>query len=364
MQLLYITYIDFGTNKASGSSVRPQKMYDAFIKNGIDVKLLECQQNRRAERKKRVQAVLDWLDDNTPDMCYIESPSGPIFNAIDIKLIKKIKSKGIPISYFYRDSFWLFPHMMAELPWLKRKAIMWLNKRDLRVFEKCFDLVYMPTRGSEELFSFADFKKTDILPPAADMDNFPTDIGKEIKRTSIYIGAVSEVDGTFAMIDAFKKLNEDAEDPYEIILITRPAEWEKAKEKLGQIPLWLKVAHASGDELKQYYEKADVAIFPRQQNVYIDISMPVKLYEYVSFGKPVISTKRKGPKDFVEGEKCGLICGDSSDEIAEAVEKFYTDEALRMQLYANVKPAAEKNQWTSRASKVINDLIEIKRKEQ
>ena len=40
MRLLYITYIDFGESK-SGSSVRPQKIYKAFLDAGHEVKLLQ-----------------------------------------------------------------------------------------------------------------------------------------------------------------------------------------------------------------------------------------------------------------------------------------------------------------------------------
>ena len=51
--ILYITFVDFNEQK-SGSSVRPKKMYDAFIRLGIKIKLLEGQQNRKYERWKRV----------------------------------------------------------------------------------------------------------------------------------------------------------------------------------------------------------------------------------------------------------------------------------------------------------------------
>ena len=39
MLILYITYIDFG-DAASGSGVRPQRMYRAMLEEGHQVKLL------------------------------------------------------------------------------------------------------------------------------------------------------------------------------------------------------------------------------------------------------------------------------------------------------------------------------------
>ena len=56
MLLLYITYIDFGEFR-SGSSVRPQMMYQAFEDLGWEVKLLQTQQNKRAQRKAAVEEI-------------------------------------------------------------------------------------------------------------------------------------------------------------------------------------------------------------------------------------------------------------------------------------------------------------------
>ena len=63
-------------------------MYEAFIDEGHEIILLQTQQNKRKERKKAVKTILKKLETETVDACYIESPSGPIFNQIDIKLIK------------------------------------------------------------------------------------------------------------------------------------------------------------------------------------------------------------------------------------------------------------------------------------
>ena len=156
MKILYITYIDFDGSGKSGSSVRPQKMYEAFLNLGLDVKLLECQQNKFKERRKKVREILEWLDNNTPDICYIESPSGPIFNQIDLKLIKKVHNMGVPIGYFYRDAFWLFPEMQKKIKLIKRHLINFMNLRDLHVLENNCDIVYFPTNSAISLFDFSN----------------------------------------------------------------------------------------------------------------------------------------------------------------------------------------------------------------
>lgn len=353
MQLLYITYIDFYANAKSGSSVRPKKMYDAFKQMGLDIKLLECQQNRYRERNKRVKECLEWLRTNTPDLCYIESPSGPIFNSIDRKLIKEVHKRGIPISYFYRDAFWLFPYMMSGMGFLKKHVITAMNKIDLKLLTRCCDIVYFPSQSVIDIFDFTTFNKTDVLPPGTEERNVNYNCEK-LNNSVIYVGAVSEVNGTFDLIRAMDKLNRE-EMALNLILVCRENEWKKLNIKETDIPSWLVIRHSSEDKLKELYSLADLAIFPRKEDEYLDIAVPVKLFEYISYGKPVISTKRKEVKKFVDKEKFGILCDDGCDGICEAILSFYKDEELRRRLFLNTKIASKNNLWIRRAEKVIQD---------
>lgn len=359
MKLLYITYIDFTENPKSGSAVRPQKMYKAFLEHGVDVKLLECQQNKRKQRKEKVKEILHWLDSNKPDICYIESPSGPIFNYIDLKLIKKVHKMGIPIGYFYRDAFWLFPEWM-NLGKLKNNVIIFMNKITLSVLKNNCDILYFPTKSAAELFDFAYFKRVDMLPPAADIGNIKEDVVNELYKNCVYVGAVSETDGTFELLKAFTYLNDKTDLNISLTIVCREQEWEKINKSVDDTNCkWLRVIHASGKELASIYSKSDVALFPRQSDKYIDIAMPVKLFEYFSFGKPVIATKRIEPMKFIMENNCGLICNDDYKSIAKTIECFYRDEELQIRLKENVKKTAKNNQWVNRANKVMEDLCSL-----
>lgn len=361
MKLLYITYIDFDGKGKSGSSVRPQKMYKAFLQMGLDVKLLECQQNKFKERRKRVKEILHWLDNNTPDLCYIESPSGPIFNQIDLKLIKKVHDMGVPIGYFLRDAFWKFPILQKNISFVKKEIINAMCKRDLHLLMKNCDIIYFPTKSFAGLFNLKKIKHWDALPPAVDVEESLIEVhSKDLKRNCIYVGAVSKLDGTIELLKAFKKLNNEGCN-ISLILVCRENEWNKlnAEFKLNEIidSKWLKVVHTSGSELKQYYDLADVALFPRQSTLALEVAMPVKLFEYLSYYKPIISTKRTEVKNFIEKNHCGIVCDDDSASIAKAIEEFYANSTLRADLQKNVVETAMRNKWVDRAQKVINDVL-------
>lgn len=357
MKLLYITYIDFDGKGKSGSSVRPQKMYKAFLQMGLDVKLLECQQNKFKERRKRVKEILHWLDNNTPDLCYIESPSGPIFNQIDLKLIKKVHDMGVPIGYFLRDAFWKFPVLQKNIPFVKKEIINAMCKRDLHLLMKNCDIIYFPTKSFAQLFNLKKINHWDALPPAAEMIT-KKNVGSNNAPTCIYVGGVSLFYGTDILIDAFKLLNE-TDTRYNLILVCRTEDYKKLFLKPIEYE-WLKIVHTSGENLKQYYDLADVGIIPIRKADYSNIGMSVKLFEYLGNGLPIISTSTKEMSNFIRQNKVGLICEDNAESLADTIKAFLNGDT---QVFLdNVHETIKKNTWDCRAKKVVNDLLDIHKK--
>ncbi|MEG0663267.1 MAG: glycosyltransferase, partial [Anaerovoracaceae bacterium] len=350
MNILYITFIDF--HKAgSGSTVRPHKMYDAFKALGHEVKLLECQQNKRALRKQRVQEVLDWLSDHTPDLCYIEPPTGPFFNRIDLTLLKRVAKKNIPIALFYRDVFWKF-HEHWEVGTLKKKVLIHMHKRDLRWFERYCNKVYFPSESVKVLFDGSRLREMDLLPPGC------TIVQNEQRPKlpeCIYVGGVSEAYGANLLLAAFDRLNGE-EEKVHLNLVTSKDDAQNIEERFLGKP-WLSLHHAHGDkELRKIYERANLAIIPFKKTRYMNLAIPIKLFEYVGYGLPMIATDCVEIEKLINKEKIGITCNDTPDDIALAVEQFYQDKDLQDRLYANVEAFAKKNKWEDRAQCVIDDL--------
>ena len=272
MQLLYITYIDFG-NFQSGSSVRPQMMYEAFRELGWEVKLLQTQQNKRAQRRAAVEEISRWLDEgNRPDFCYVESPSGPIFNLCDKILLRKIRRLGIKIGYFYRDAAFRFDNIFIKgqkTP--KQHAIAAMSELDVKFLERTADIVYLPTKSMAKYFSFPCMM---TLPPACS-GSIQSKVGHTPGRSCIYVGGVSKRYGTDILLGAFDLLNADGED-YPLTLVCRESETGYIPQEYREKP-WLHIVHASGKEsLKPFYQAADLALYPIEKNDYNDFALSVR----------------------------------------------------------------------------------------
>ncbi len=353
MQLLYITYIDFG-NFQSGSSVRPQMMYEAFRELGWEVKLLQTQQNKRAQRRAAVEEISRWLDEgNRPDFCYVESPSGPIFNLCDKILLRKIRRLGIKIGYFYRDAAFRFDNIFIKgqkTP--KQHAIAAMSELDVKFLERTADIVYLPTKSMAKYFSFPCMM---TLPPACS-GSIQSKVGHTPGRSCIYVGGVSKRYGTDILLGAFDLLNANGED-YPLTLVCRESETGYIPQEYREKP-WLHIVHASGKEsLKPFYQAADLALYPIEKNDYNDFALSVKLLEYLEFGLPVVAVDCTETKRFVEGLGSGLVCRSDPADFADKVRGILTDTSLYALCALNVQKAAQSgNLWTDRAKQIARDL--------
>lgn len=341
MKVLYITFVDFD-NATSGSSVRPKKIYDAFLKKGYKVEMLTGLQNRKAERWKNCIAFFKKIKEEKYDLCYIEPPSGPIFNFCDHLLMIYIsKIKKIPMGLFYRDAYWKFAEWY-KIGKLKQLVINTMHRFDLGIIKWTCNKVYFPSNMMADLFNFKD---KEPLPPGCE------DLDIEEKKIDdielIYVGGMSEEYGGKLLLQALDKVN--AYKKINLHLVCRKDDKKYIEAYKGKE--WLNVYHVSGDKLKDIYAKANVAIIPRKIDFYMNFSMPVKLLEYVSFELPIISTNCTEVANFINGNKIGAICEDNVDSICDVFREL-TVEDLNLYKENIVKTKAE-NTWEKRVEQII-----------
>lgn len=365
VDLLYITFIDLQETASSGSSVRPKKMLEAFQTLGLSIKVLDGKNNDVLLRRKRVKEVLKWLKSNRPRMCYIEPPSGPFFCSADLRLLKVLHKKKVPIGLFYRDAYWMFPEFKAAVKGkgaiksLKNCIIKYMQKRDLKVIQSTCAHVFFP---SETMAAYFDMENKSALPPGCD-ENI---ISKAQKMTKpqlgevinyLYVGGATLDYGTGILLEAFDKINREGHQA-NLILVCPKEQWENFdKGRHTGMESWLYVHHASGDaQLEQIYKDADVALVPRICTEYNDFAVPVKLFEYWSYQKPVIVTKCREMKKLVETYEAGWVIDDNAESLSSILLQLEQNRDEIIRVREKVREASEKNTWVKRADTIIEVL--------
>lgn len=354
--VLYITFTDFG-DVSSGSGVRPYRVYHTFVNMGYDVKLLEGQQNLFKKRREKVTEISKWLDSNLVDFCYIELPTGPLFNRCDTQLIKKIHNKGIPIGIFYRDIYWKYPDWAwPDMNFVKKQMLIHMHERDLKLFSQNCDYFYMPSKECLEVLPQNIFAHTDTLPPGCVVAK---QVRTEMKKKVFYVGATRSADGVDDALEALDKLNREG-NRIELFLITKKSELDYLQRQDLLSADWLTVAEGSGEELNQYYEQCDLGILPRKRHFYMDMAISVKSFEFISHNLPILTTDVPAMARFVTENKCGIICKDNPESIKEALLRYYSDENAFKEMKRRTYEAAVNNTWEKRIEKISTDLMSLR----
>lgn len=352
--IIYITYVDI-MNTFSGSHVRPLKMLKAFEREGYTILSLSGDQTD-SNRGRQVRNLLDEIKLNTIDFCYIESPTYPIMRHCDRSLIKSIHDKGIPIGYFYRDFYRKFPLQTDKRSLSRRikdKALDYLQWRTDQVLHNC-DIIYLPSEECKTLFNFKNMK---VLPPAG--DNFIPIYEKEINYTCIYVGGIlGHYDGKL-LLDAFGELYK-RDNRYKLILVCRQKEWEKFTHPFKH-ECWLEVHHTSGEGLIELYNKAMVALVVHNNNTYNQYAIPVKTFEYMSYGLPIVSVNIQALAKFIKTEDIGVVVDSTPSAVANGVEVVTQNKDSYYTYVSNVKYALiNRNLWEHRVKTVSRELLSLR----
>lgn len=98
-----------------------------------------------------------------------------------------------------------------------------------------------------------------------------------------------------------------------------------------------------------------VLVLPNKARGMSDIGSPIKLYEYMSFGLPILAARvGQAQEVLVQDETACFYEAGRVESCIEAMRRLATDEALRRRLASNVKREFENNHtWDKRAAALL-----------
>jgi glycosyltransferase involved in cell wall biosynthesis len=110
---------------------------------------------------------------------------------------------------------------------------------------------------------------------------------------------------------------------------------------------WIEYGAAPYAEIGDQLGRATVQCVPNPRSIYWDAICPVKLYDSMATGRPVVVTPRAAMRADVERHEAGLVApGDDAEDLAEAILRLLNDESLARQMGDNGRRAAvEEHDW-------------------
>jgi len=178
----------------------------------------------------------------------------------------------------------------------------------------------------------------------------------------IYVGGLSRERGITEIVSALDYVNQSVDIELKLYGKFSPESYEAEVKSLKGFQKTTYSGWMDYDNVPELLAKADVGIVCLHPISNYLTALPVKLFEYMAAGLPVIASNFPVLKEIVEENNCG-ICVDPLNpaQIAKAVAYMVTHENERIRMGENGRRAVmEKYNWENESKKLLGlyeDLI-------
>lgn len=234
-----------------------------------------------------------------------------------------------------------------------------LKKNEIKVYKEVDSLICLSNQLRDFLINLINVKRNKIFVVHHAFKKDWLEIKRNLDNSFIcYTGSLYEWKGVDVLISAMKFI------PNEKLLIVGGGDrLEKLKELaikenvaervkfIGSVPHQL---------IPEYLSKAKVAVLPNISEGPSKFSSPLKLFEYMAAGVPIVASDLPVFKEILRDNETGLFFEPGNPEsFAKTVKKVLNSEELSEKLSINAKKMAENYTYEKRAEKIYKICMEI-----
>ena len=345
----------------SGSRVRPLRLLAAFQELGYTVTVVA---GNGAERYAAIQTIAaEVAKGATFAFVYAEPPNAPLLwlnrqqpqRFQEYRFWRWCRAQGIPVGLFYRDVHWRFEQFTVVTSWRKRAVLQPLYWVDWLSYYGCVDHLFLPSLAmAAHLPTRWPSTRLSALPPGCTIE--PTTVGKPAVADEplrlFYVGGIQpplyDLRPMFAAVDALTGV--------QLTVCCRPEEWAAARAAYAPFDeTKIQIVHAHGAALAQYYTDADLFGLFWQPSVYLDFAMPVKMFEALGYGMPLVTTAGTETARFVAREGIGWVVA-SQEALCALLVRLRDHRSLVAEQQRQVAAVRQRHTWQVRAQAVAEQL--------
>ncbi len=320
--------------------------------DGINVKGINKPENRRERMTETLKQVYEKALECDADIYHFHDPE-----LIWVGL--KLKRKGKKVIYDVHEDV---PRQILSKKWIPislRKIIGWIIERMENFAARRFDYIVTATPFIKDRFLKLNRYTLDInnYPILSELYESNED-WRHKEQLVCYVGGIEKVRGINEMVEAinltqyFLLLAGKFESKNEMSIVVGKNGWKKVIE----------MGHVNRDGVKEILSRsmAGLVILHPVPN-YIN-ALPIKMFEYMAAGIPVIASDFPLWVKIIEGNKCG-ICVDplNINEIADAINWIMANPEKSQKMGQNGRRLIEeKFNWEEQGSKLLKIYEELK----
>lgn len=298
----------------------------------------------RADRARWARRFLDDGGLLQVDGVYVEAGTSTM-TPMDHRLLMAVRRRRLPLAIYIRDAYQRFPELYPP-----RNVREWLLARAYAVttarYRHLATTLFFPTAGLADLFPHRDAR---LLPPAGRVLTPPPDVVRHPFRV-IYVGANGPYDGVGTLVAAMETVV-TLVPAAELVLVLRP------EEAPARLPAGCRLVAAHGATLSPWLFSSALAVIPRQDTAYTRLALPIKLFDYLSHGLPVVATGPSETSKLVVREQVGVAVRADVGDLARTLAALLGRPAQLRTMGDRARAlVAERHNWDARAREVLAAL--------
>lgn len=347
---------------ASASGIRPVQMKRSFEELGYEVWEVTGYTKERGRLASEVRYAIRC--GVRFDFCYSESSTMPMTMTnpthlptrpfLDVGFFRSLRRNGVPVGQFLRDIYWVFPNYRESLPFFKLRAALAAYEWDMRTLRHHVDRVFLPSLKVGEYINLGNVPISALEPGHGHAEPLS---GPEEGASLFYVGGIGPGYKLHELFAAVKRAWEEKNLDVRLTVCLRSEEWDAVKHEYEQ---WacpaIEIVHGHGNSLREYFERTNIAAIVVDLDEYWKLGVPVKLYEYVGAGKPVMVTKGSLAGDMVERMELGWTVDNSPEAVVELLERLANDPQEIQRVRARVLAQRDAHTWLERARQAAEEL--------
>lgn len=252
-------------------------------------------------------------------------------------------------------------YVKTQFPWVVKVFASWLDSWEKKQASH-YDLVIANEVTVQRNFAKKiGEERAVVLYNYSDMTEYAKEVPFQEKYYDlIYCGAITELRGAFEMIKAIKKTKEHLPkikalfigNYYPSSLKEQMTDLLTKESLIDNITLHDAVPY---QEVSGYYNRSKIGLVLLQKVRTFEVSMPIKIFEYMAFGLPVIGSDFGHMKDYIQKDACGIaVAPNDTEAIAKAIITVLKDEKLYIKFSQNGRIAAKsKYRWELEFEKLL-----------
>jgi len=276
--------------------------------------------------------------------------------------MKLAKERGVPFIYYLIDTL---HRLLSFKPY--QFLAKEIEKKTLREADRVITINRALMDYAVEMGT--DPEKSSVLGAGIDLDRFNSDIdGSEIRAeyeiepddiVLFFMGWMYEFSGLREVALGLAQMKD--EYPNVKLMIVGEGdlydEIDRLREKWDCADRIILTGQQLYEKIPAFISASDMCLLPAYNNAVMQDIVPIKVYEYMACGKPVISTSLPGiMKEFGEGN--GIFYVDGPAEVIEKAVEL-VDEGLIGVYGAKARRIVEKYSWESMTDEFENLIIGV-----